>query len=182
MNQKIELSPRQLEALTAAFKKKAGISVLGLMKELQCETALAKSLIRQLMDIEYLTDYGNGNHGVSREGRDALIAAGVPGAERKQTGRTAEENDYVDPYDMPPAYTKPKLEIPPEKPDFMALVYRGLSKLNAQLGMQPAIIENKFIKIEALNKLADTLSGFDQALPELLRSVALDLERLGGEK
>lgn len=234
MNQTTDLSPKQFEAMKAAFSKKHGISTLGLLREMKCDTAMAKNLIRQLLDIDFLADYKNGNHGVTREGRDYLIKMKVPGADRKPIGRPRDEDDYVDPYDMPPK-KEPKIlethtaedvpvtvltvaELPahddsflnmkaaktndlnrlryetekkreqlakhlePDQDDFMALVYRGLSKLNAQLGVQPATIENKAIKIEALNRFAETLSEFDQALSELLRSVALDLERLGGVK
>lgn len=102
MNQTTDLSPKQFEALKAAFTKKHGISVLGLSREMKCDTAMAKNLIRQLLDIDFLADYKNGNHGVTREGRDYLIKMKLPGADRKPIGRPREESDYVDPYDMPP--------------------------------------------------------------------------------
>jgi hypothetical protein len=112
MNQTIELSPKQFESLKTAFTKKHGISVLGLSREMKCDTAMAKNLIRQLLDIDFLADYKNGNHGVTREGRDYLIKMKVPGADRKPIGRPREENDYVDPYDMPPSEkAKPELSV-----------------------------------------------------------------------
>lgn len=113
MNTEIELSPKQLEALTVILGKKNGTSHTGLKRELQCEMSLASNLIRQLLDLEYLTEFSNGLFGVSREGRDYLIKMKVPSAERKPTGAAAHANDYVDPYDMPPKKEPSKVIVVP---------------------------------------------------------------------
>lgn len=83
MNQKVDLSPKQVEVLTCVFQKKTGRTVFSVSKELGMERALANNICYSLMKLGLINDYGSGTVGVSRDGRDKLIELGVPGAERK---------------------------------------------------------------------------------------------------
>jgi hypothetical protein len=83
MNQKVELSPKQIEVLICVFQKKNGRTVFSVSKELGMERALANNICNALIQFGLINEYGGGMVGVSREGRDKLIELGVPGAERK---------------------------------------------------------------------------------------------------
>ncbi len=102
------LSPKQFDALRAIFSKENGCSVLGLTREMKIETVLAKNLVRELLNLDMLTDCGNGNYRASPKGRDVLIAANVPGAERKKTGVPKGRQDQanlakLEALDLPPS-------------------------------------------------------------------------------
>lgn len=216
MKKQIELNPKQMQALQFALANNGRASVLTLHRHMQCDRVTAKSIISQLVELEFLTLLANGQYMLSSDGRDYLIMKKVPGAERKATGSAAHRKAEIirlmaeekmaeldkiisapqeeeQPVESAPAVV---LEAPTgnwgkrtqfvewrkgtEQTEFERLVRQGLVKLNAQLGVQPVTIENASLKIEAVTKLADTLSGFDKPLSDLLREVSRDLHRIGG--
>lgn len=62
--------------------------------------------------------------------------------------------------------------------DFDTLVRQGLARLNAQLGLQPAKIDNIDLKIEVLSKLAASAAPVSIDLSLLIAAVAKDLHRI----
>lgn len=89
MKKPIELNPKQMQALQFALANNGRASVLTLHRHMQCDRVTAKSIISQLVELEFLTLLANGQYMLSSDGRDYLIMKKVPGAERKATGSAA---------------------------------------------------------------------------------------------
>jgi predicted transcriptional regulator len=62
--------------------------------------------------------------------------------------------------------------------DFDTLVRQGLARLNAQLGLQPVVIDRLELKIDTLGELAGVIGQVDTHLEDLLLAVVKDLQRI----
>lgn len=71
------------------------------------------------------------------------------------------------------------VELNQEAPaDFDTLVRQGLARLNAQLGLQPVVIDRLELKIDTLGELAGLVGQVDANLEDLLLAVVKDLQRI----
>lgn len=80
---------------------------------------------------------------------------------------------------VPEQEPEPMPELIKEAPaDFQTLVRQGLARLNAQLGLQPVVIDRLQLKIDTLGELAGVIGQVDANVEDLLLAVVKDLQRI----
>lgn len=66
----MQLTPTQDAAFLHIYKSGAPISMLGISKEMKWDKVLAKNILSQLVSMELLTSYSNGQYVTCQKGRD----------------------------------------------------------------------------------------------------------------